>query len=383
MKAASAAKAGTMEQARQPLRIGLSLWATATAIFVASIVWLGAPAVLDPGSADFIPFPAALALFFAVFGTIHLGQGVFAKWRFSRYGASTLEAGPAVLGKVYRGKIRTDRPLQVSGPYTIRLLCESRDIRDRDGDSTKRTVRVPVWVASVQAPASANSAFGIPFEFKVPADGLPNRHGSSVAGYEIYWTLQISAPVRGLQYRAAFPLDVAAIESRSEDSEEEEERELAAARRHASLEDAFANQAKPESSRARALHYLIPTIGVLIFAAGSYSTWNQYAYGLGGVALSGRISAISAPSLDVALASGEVARIPRVTNYNTWTLGQIVELTCPRDVGSSRPCRMNTGSDRWIDALGTLAVGTAFLLFGAWLWPRRTGRRTSRQSLPG
>lgn len=382
MRTGAERKSGTSEQARQPLRIGLSLWATAAAIFAAGVLWFGAPAVIDPGSVDFIPFPAALALFFAVFGTIHLGQGAVAKWRFNRYGASTLDAGPAVLGKVYRGRIRTAQPLAVSGPYEIRLLCESRDVRDGDGDSNRRTVRQPVWAATIRAPASTNSTIGIPFDFKIPADGLPNRHGSSVAGYEIYWSLQISAPMKGMHYNAMFPIDVAAIESRSVDPDEDEERELAAARRHASLDDAFAGQLRPDGSRARAFHYIVPAIGALILAAGAYSTWNQVAYGLSGVVLSGKISAIDAPSLDVSLQTGEVARIARVTTHNIWTVGQPVEVTCTRDTERPRRCRMNTGSDRWIDALGTLAVGTIALLLGAWLWLRRAGTRTPRRSIP-
>ena len=154
---------------------------------------------------------------------------------------------------------------------------------------------------------SANAAIGIPFEFKIPADGLPNRYGSSVPGHEIHWTLQISAPMKGVQYRAAFPIDVAATESRSNDADEDEERELAAARRHASLEDAFAGQARPESARAGALRYIVPVIGGLIFAAGCYSTWNQFAYGLDGVVLSGMLA-------------GERAR-PREQVHRLWVRG--------------------------------------------------------------
>lgn len=372
-------KSGTLAQVRQPFRIGAALWATAAATFTAGVFWFGTPAVIDPGSPDFIPFPAALALFFAGFGTLHLVQGVLAKWRFDRAGESTLDAGAAVLGKVYRGRIRTAQPLAVSGPYEIRLLCESRDVRESDGDSNRRTVRQPVWAATAKASASTNSTFGIPFEFKIPADGLPNRHGSSVPGYEIYWTLEISAPMKGVHYRAAFAIDVAALEERSVDPDEDEERELAAARRHASLEDAFAGHVRPESSRARAFRYIVPAIGALIFAAGAYSTWNQVSYGLGGVVLSGRISAINAPALDIGLETGEPARIPRVTKYNTWTVGQPVEVTCPSEPGATpRRCRMNTGSDRWIDALGTLAVGTTILVLGALLWLRRAGGRTPR-----
>lgn len=379
MNPASPGKSGTIEQARQPLRFGLALWAAAAATLAGGIAWFGAPAILDPGAVDFIPFPAALALFFAAMGTVHFAQGFIAKLRFSRDGASTLDAAPAVLGRTYRGRIRTERALAVSGPYTIRLLCESRDVRDNEGGRSKPgAAKQPVWTATVQAAASVNSTLGIPFEFKIPADGLPNRYGSSVPGYEIYWTLRISAPMKGLHYRADFPIDVAATASRSADPDEDEAQELAAARRHARMDDAFAGQIRPESARARMFRHLVPLVGILIFAAGSYSTWNQYAYGRTGEVLSGRISAINLPTLDVALDNGEVARIARVTKYNSWSLGQAVEITCPSDPGLPPRCRMNTGSDRWIDALGTLAVGTAVLLVGAWLWVRRARGRRSR-----
>lgn len=358
------AKAGTQDQARRTIRIGLAMWGVAAAILVAGIIGLGMPAVFEFNSPDFMPMPGFFAFAFAAFGTIHLGQGLFQSARFGKYGASTLEAGPAVLGQVYRGKIRTDRALEISGPYVIRLFCESRDISDPDSESGKG--RALLWEASVSASASTRSSTGIPFQFRIPADGIPNRTGSSLRGHEIYWTLSVLAPMAGLHYRAEFPIDVGAT-----DAETEEEEVEAARRGPASLKEAFVGQIRPERPGMGLLRFVVPIAGILLFTVGAYSTFLQWSHGRNGVALSGKITSVDRPAVDIALDGGGTTRVARVTKNNIWQVDQPVQITCLREGGELRACRMDTGSDRWIDALGTLAVGTVLLLFSCWLWFRR------------
>ncbi len=68
------------------------------------------------------------------------------------------------------------------------------------------------------------------------------------------------------------------------------------------------------------------------------------------------------PSLDVALDEGGVVKIARVTRNHAWRVDEPVSVSCVEEGNTLRSCRMDTGADRWIDGLGTLAVGTILLL---------------------
>ncbi len=357
--------------ARRSFQMGLFLWIASGVILAGGIVWLGMPGVFEFNSPDFFPVPVALAAFAAVIGTIHMVQGVLQSARFSKYGASTLEAGPAVLGQVYRGRIRTARDLDVSGPFSIQLLCEKKSGVNRDRTSA---VLASLWEGSASAPASTRSSAGIPFAFQIPANGLP---GGTIPGSDgnleissIFWTLSVSAPMQGLQYQAAFPVDVDVPGSSQNTAEEAPLMPVNAA-------GAFAGHIRPEQQLARITRLIAPVLGILLVAAGGYATVNQWQLGQNGAAFTGRIVSVETPAIGIALDGGGTVRIPRVTKYNSWQTGQPVRMTCRDNGGGIRTCRMDTGFDRWIDALGTLAVGLALLLLGGWLWLRWRGRKIS------
>lgn len=362
-------RAGTRDRARQSIRIGVALWMAALAILGTGVFWLGIPAMFDPGSPDFMPAPDFFAFALAAFGTLHLGRGLLASARHGKYGASTLEARPAVAGQVYRGRIRTDRALDVTGPYTIRLLCESQSVSHGDESLPSSKHRVPVWEVSTTASAAIRSSAGIPFEFRIPADALPNRNGPSVPGQAIFWTLSISAPMAGLHYRETFPIDVGTGSETGDEPARDGPRKLA---------DAFAGEVKPELRGMRIARFLAPVAGLLLIAAGTHATVGQWMHSRYGVALTGKVIAINRPALDVALDGGGTARVAYITKNNAWQIGQPVQVTCLKDGADLRACRMDTASDRWIDGLGNLAVGTLALLFGGWLWHRRRRRAFCR-----
>ena len=167
---------GILQKARQSRAIGLSLWAGALAVLGAGAFGLGVSAVLDVASPDFIPFPADLAAFLALFGTLNLAQGLLGIVRFGKQGDSRLEAGPAVAGKIYRGKIRTERPLEVTGPFSLRLLCESQAVSNGDDSRVSSKSRAPVWEARASAPASTQASLGIPFELDRKSTRLNSSH---------------------------------------------------------------------------------------------------------------------------------------------------------------------------------------------------------------
>jgi hypothetical protein len=371
MSESTATSSGKESLARRSFQMGLFLWAASVVILGAGIIWLGVPGVFELNSPDFFPVPIGLAVFAAVIGTVHLVQGVLQSARFRKYGTSTLEAGPAVLGQLYRGRIRTARDLDVSGPYAIQLLCEKRSGVNRGRTSA---VLESLWEASVSAPVSTRSSAGIPFAFQIPANGLP---GGTLPGSDgnlevssIFWTLSVSAPMQGLQYNAAFPLDVDVPGSARNAAGE-------APRMPVNATGAFAGHVRPEQPFARLIRFIAPVLGILLVAAGGYATVNQWQLGQDGAAFTGRIVSVDTPALGITLDGGGVVRIPRVTQYNTWQVGQPVRLTCRDDGGGIRTCRMDTGLDRWIDALGTLAVGLALLLLGGWFWLRWRARETS------
>jgi hypothetical protein len=364
MSETTAPVSGKESLARRSYQMGMFLWTASVLILGTGIIWLGLPGVFELNSPDFFPVPVFLAAFAAVIGTVHLVQGALQSARFRKYGVSTLEADLAVLGQVYRGRIRTARDLDVSGPYVIQLLCEKRSSVTRGRTSA---VLESLWEASVNAPASTRSSTGIPFAFHIPANGLP---GGTLPGSDgnlevssIFWRLSVSAPMQGLQYHAAFPVDVDVPGSARNASGEVRLMPVNAT-------GAFAGHSRPEQPLTRIARLIAPVLGILLVAAGGYATVNQWQLDQDGTAFTGRIVAVETPALSVALDGGGLVRIPRVTKHNTWQTGQRVQVTCRDDGGGIRTCRMDTGFDRWIDAIGTLAVGLTLLLVGGWLWKR-------------
>lgn len=357
--------AGTRDQAHRTMGIGLGLWLAALVVLGGGIIWLGAPAMFDTASPDFIPVFDFFAAALAAFGSLWFGRGLLAVMRHGKYGASTLEANAAQIGQVYRGRIRTNRSLDVTGPYAIHLLCESKAVSHGLEDTPSSKHRVPIWEAKTKAPATTRSSVGIPFEFRIPADAPPNLHGSSLPGQAIFWTLTVSAPMAGLHYRAEFPIDVGTGGEIDGEPAGDGPKSLAAA---------FAGYARPESPGMRFLRLAATILGGLLLGAGAYSTADQWRHGQHGVSLTGKVTALNRPAMEVSLDEGGTAHLAYIRKSSTWAIGQRVQVTCLREADALRSCGMDTDGHRWIDGLGTLAVGAVLLLFGGWLWHRRRAR---------
>lgn len=161
MRVVVAKKADTFEQAHRAIKRGLALWGVAALIVIAGIYWFGMCAMFETDSPDFIPIADFFAFALAMFGAIQIGQGLLYRARYRKYGASTLEAGPAVLGRKYQGRIRTEVALEVTGPYTIHLLCESQAPtsakRKPPGVLVKRNRSLPQKMEKFSSPLGARS----------------------------------------------------------------------------------------------------------------------------------------------------------------------------------------------------------------------------------
>jgi hypothetical protein len=359
MAKASVVRAGTQDEGPRSLKIGLGFWAVAVALVVAGLVWLGPTETLDINSRDFFPLPAGFGFAAAAFGTFYLGRGVLFLLRFGKYGESTLEAGNAMLGKTFKGKIRTPDDLAAQGPFSLRLLCvhQTKGANDYDDNGgSNGIVTTQLWEAVATAPAATRSSAGIPFEFSIPKDGLRSLSRPFAQGHNIKWTLHVAAPLTGLDYSATFPVQVGGAGEGSQ-------------RERASAQQApFAGQMKPEQSWMRIARFVAPVLGVLFFGAGSYATIGQLFHG--GIPLTGKIVAVNMPSVDVALDEGGTVKIARVTKNHAWRVDEPVRVSCVEEGNTLRSCRMDTGVDRWIDGVGTLIVGVLLLLLSAWLWRR-------------
>lgn len=339
------------------LRLAAVCWAIAVAILIAGLVWLGVPGVFDMSSPDFFPLPAGFAGALTILGFVHLGHGLLDLARRRKAGLSSLEASPPRLGRKFSGCIRTANDMAATGAYTIRLACEHHTTSEGTNEST-RTHRTVLWEKTVTAAKSTRSDLGLPFTFDIPANGLPSRQGTLADSDSVVWKLSVGAPTSGLNYAADFLLDV----QPAEDTDESPSR---------SVEEAFRGQVRPEQPGARFLRFAIPIVGALLIAAGGYASFNQALHGWQGEAVNGTILAFSRPKAEVALDGGQKVVVPGISSHNRWQEGQRVVVICRVDDGQFNTCRMDTGSDRWIDALATLAIGLGLAAVGAWLWWRR------------
>lgn len=339
------------------IRMAAICWVLAAAILIGGVAWLGAPGVFDMASPDFFPLPAGFAAALVAFGFVHLGQGLRDLARRRKTGLSRLDANSAALGARFEGRIRTEKDVGATGPYVIQLSClRTMASETDDGSSRRRTVIL--WEKGATSPKSTRSDVGVPFSFDIPANGLPSGPDGLPNGDSVTWKLKASAPTAGLNYVTEFLIDVRPDPD-------------ANASPLRSVDDAFQGHLRPEQSWAKVLRYALPAVGALLIAAGGYGSINQVLHSRNGVALTGSVSAFNRPQVDIKLDGGQAVIVPRVSSHLQWREGQRVTVTCREDSGQYGACRMDTGFDRWTDALATLAIGLAFAAIGVWLWRRR------------
>jgi len=172
---------------------------------IAAIIAFDIRANFDVGSRDFNPF-IGIPLFLGAFALKFLYSAVRGTMLAQRFGESTLEMeGESVpLGGVLKGRIRTSAPLAVTGDYAITLKCiEQLEVSPPTEPTKTRTEDHVRWEGLRKVPAATvNTAEGIPFEFPVPEQALamPDARAKGT----VRWTLEVTAPQKGLDYYALF-----------------------------------------------------------------------------------------------------------------------------------------------------------------------------------
>lgn len=163
------------------------------------------PLNFDVNAPDFNPL-----IFFPIIlggiGLVVLFRTVRATLQARQVGTAILATPTARIGASYEAVIRTAADVQAKGDFTGTLRC-MRKTRNSD-DFESRSVEKVVWQQRVAAPMTLRSSQGIPLRFLIDP-GLP-RSGSGKKGDDAHfrWVLIVTAPTRGLNFRAEFGVEV-------------------------------------------------------------------------------------------------------------------------------------------------------------------------------
>jgi hypothetical protein len=283
--------------------------------------------------------------------------------RFRKFGISELRANEPRLGEPFEGTIRPGRDLAPLGDFTVRVHCDNTT-RNRSMKSDGTNARTEcLWEATVTVPAASRSSAGVPFAFDIPGNGLAT--GSRGDAGHVDWTLEIRAPLGGVDYFAEFPVKMRGRRKQTEGTVATKATNAVGASR----QEAFAGHEKPVPQWQRIAFPALLVVGSLLAAAGLYTTAQQIGLGLSGLPATGHVVEAEKWVVRVALdGSGPptvTARVALGSNFHRWEKAMAVRIVC-RELGETpRGCRMETGGERWINTTGTLLVGLVMLAL-AW-----------------
>ncbi|MBL8859818.1 MAG: hypothetical protein JNL28_15030 [Planctomycetes bacterium] len=188
---------------------------------VALTLFLGWPLNLDTQDPEFNP--AVFLVFFLC--AVCLGYTFVAlrdQLRGNKFGQSVLEMkGHHIApGLALEGHVRSSRELRASGNYTLKFQC-IETIVSRTSGKTYHENRVRWEAHSTVDAQDASLLEGIPVHFDIPE--RCRKFWSSPHANNISWTLEIRAPVEGLDYYASFDVPVWREVLTAEDEDEDEE----------------------------------------------------------------------------------------------------------------------------------------------------------------
>ena len=131
--------------------------------------------------------------------------------RFLRFGESVcrIHGKAGVLGQTMKGTVSTQAEIKPEGDYDFTLQCiETYWV----GSGKNRTSKTEIhWQAQQKVErVGRNSRAGIPFSFDLPK--FPPETGSQLVRGQVNWQLSIKAPLKGVDYSAAFVVPVFKLE---------------------------------------------------------------------------------------------------------------------------------------------------------------------------
>lgn len=228
----------------EPGERAVTAWIMA-AIMAAAAVWvgwmLGWPWVVDMDHPDFNPMILVLGLL-VLLVLWNVIQALRWTARARAFGASVIDVDgpkPVPLGGPFSGRVRTARPILARGDFRLVLTCfdvhERRNASTPSNGNPHRNEPFPVWSAELRLPGATDSARGLGFRFDLPQSvgdrpvpairptgnaffrgsisinipGLRRIFTRNKPPVARYWTLVVTAPTDGTDYRAEFVVPLA------------------------------------------------------------------------------------------------------------------------------------------------------------------------------
>ncbi len=199
---------------------------------------LGWPWIFDINDPDFNALILIEGLMIAVAGW-HVVKALRWRARSKAFGAADLEIKgltPVPLGGQLVGVLRFGRPVSPTDAWMLKLTCldihETYDARDTS-NSPYRKDAYPVWSSTITLPANINTSQGLNFRIQLPASvgpkPVPPLEGKNayfrftasvnIPGFKRVisrnappvaraWTLLVTAPTAGPEFRVEFPVPV-------------------------------------------------------------------------------------------------------------------------------------------------------------------------------
>jgi hypothetical protein len=148
-----------------------------------------------------------IATLFPIIGVALLAAAARSAIRSLKYRRAFFEMNSAcgVIGGKLAGVIHLSSPILAGGPGVIRLSCVEKDSR---GDNSSTSI---LW-QDEKVVGDQHFRFGyLPVDFTVPYSCRESSRGS--ASVTIHWTLTVTAPTAGVDFRAEFEVPVFTTES--------------------------------------------------------------------------------------------------------------------------------------------------------------------------
>jgi hypothetical protein len=156
-------------------------------------------------------YAGLIALLFPLVGIGLLVWAVRATLRYRKYGISRLELStvPAVIGHIFKGAVRAPASVQPAEGFQVTLSCMRRVTTG--GGKNRSTSETILWqeerrVQGQPSRTSSGMETHVPVAFRIPTHA--ESCDASASGNRVFWRLQLSASMPGVDYESAFEVPV-------------------------------------------------------------------------------------------------------------------------------------------------------------------------------